>query len=268
MATLARSVTRYRTFGGGGPKIVLLHGGMQTGQSLGKLAAALADRFTVYVPDRRGRGLGGPFAPDHGIETEVDDLRGLLAETGARNVFGLSAGAVIALQAALVLPEIDKLALYEPPLKFGDTDPGAWVPRYEKELAKGDLGAAMVTIMTGTGSVRHVPRLALLPLMKLAVRADQGQDGTPLRELIPTMHYDSVTIEQAAGPLARFAEVRAETLLLGGARSAPYLKAVLNGLEPVLPRVRRVTLPGVGHLAADNGGKPLVVADQLKAFFN
>ena len=54
----------------------------------------------------------------------------------------------------------------------------------------------------------------------------------------------------------------------GGARSAPYLKAALNGLEPVLPHVRRVTLPGVGHLAAENGGKPLVVADQLRVFFN
>jgi len=268
MVTLARSVIRYRTFGGGGPKVVLLHGGMQTAQSFQKLAAALADRFTVYVPDRRGRGLSGPFAADHGIETEVDDLGGLLAETGARNVFGLSAGAIIALQTALVRPEIHRLALYEPPLRFGATDPAGWLPRYEKELAKGDLGAAMVTIMTGTGSVRHVPRAALLPLMKLAVRADRGQDGTPLRELIPTMHYDAITIEQAAGPLARFAEVRAETLLLGGARSAPYLKAVLNGLEPVLPHVRRVTLSGVGHLAADNGGKPLMVAEQLRVFFN
>jgi hypothetical protein len=82
------------------------------------------------------------------------------------------------------------------------------------------------------------------------------------------MHYDSITIGQAAGPLDRFAGVRAETLLLGGTRSAPYLKAALNGLEPVLPHVRRVTLSGVGHLAADNGGKPQLVAEQLRVFFN
>ena len=56
-------------------------------------------------------------------------------------------------------------------------------------------------------------------------------------------------------------------LLLGGDKSAPYLKAVLNGLEAVLPHVWRVTLPGVGHLAADNNGKPQVVADQLRMFF-
>jgi len=268
METLQNDVIRYRTFGGGGPKVVLLHGGMQTAQSFQKLAVALADRFTVYVPDRRGRGLSGGFTADHGIATEIADLRGLLTETGARNVFGLSVGAVIALQAALVLPEIEKLALYEPPLKFGDIDPGAWVPRYEKELAAGHLAAAMVTMMTGTGAVRGVPRAALVPLMRLAIRANQDQSRTPLRELIPTMHYDAITIEQAAGPLGRFAGVRAETLLLGGTRSAPYLKAALNGLEPVLPHVRRVTLPGVGHLAADNDGKPRLVADQLTAFFS
>jgi hypothetical protein len=61
--------------------------------------------------------------------------------------------------------------------------------------------------------------------------------------------------------------VSAETLLLGGERSPAYLKAALNGLEPVLPHVRRVTLPGVGHLAADNSGKPQLVAEQLRAFF-
>ena len=77
------------------------------------------------------------------------------------------------------------------------------------------------------------------------------------------MRQDGTVVEQSAGPLDRFAALRAETLLLGGDKSAPYLKAVLNGLEAVLPHVWRVTLPGVGHLAADNNGKPQVVADQL-----
>jgi hypothetical protein len=61
--------------------------------------------------------------------------------------------------------------------------------------------------------------------------------------------------------------VRAETLLLGGERSAAILKAALTGLEAVLPRVRRVTLPGVGHLAADDRGRPELVAEQLRSFF-
>lgn len=264
------TVLRYRTFGGG-PKVVLLHGGMQTSANFRKLAAALEDRYTVYVPDRRGRGLSGPAAADHGLRAEVDDLAVLLRETGARNVFGLSSGAVIALEAALTLPgEIERLALYEPPLKFDGIDPVAWLPRFEKEIAANRKAAAFATVHNGTGD-RRVPRAVLVPLAAVGIRAEArarrpvGQMA--FGDLIPTMRLDGRTVDQAAGPLSRFAGMRAETLLLGGERSARYLKAALNGLEAVLPRVRRVTLPGVGHVAADNSGKPLLVAAELRRFF-
>jgi pimeloyl-ACP methyl ester carboxylesterase len=264
------TVLRYRTFGGG-PKVVLLHGGLQTSENFRKLAAGLQDRYTVYVPDRRGRGLSGAAAADHGLRTEIDDLALLLRETGARNVFGLSSGAVIALEAALALPgEIERLALYEPPLKFDGIDPVAWLPRFEKELAANRKAAAFATVHNGT-SDRRVPRAVLIPLVAAGIRADartrRPVGHTPLGDLIPTMRLDGRAVDQAAGPLSRFAEVRAETLLLGGERSARYLKAALNGLEAVLPRVRRVTLPGVGHVAADDSGKPQIVAAQLRNFF-
>src|SRR5207249_2347754 len=110
-------------------------------------------------------------------------------------------------------------------------------------------------------------RAALVPLVHLGIRADRraGREigYTPLRDLIPTMRLDATVVDQAAGPLDRYAGVTAETLLLGGERSAAYLKAALNGLDAVVPRVRRVTLPGVGHLAADDTGRPELVADQL-----
>jgi hypothetical protein len=35
----------------------------------------------------------------------------------------------------------------------------------------------------------------------------------------------------------------------------------------VLPGARRITLPGAGHTAAGNSGKPELVATQLQAFF-
>ena len=105
------TTVRYRTFGGGGPAVVLLHGGMQTSLNFLKLADLLADRFTVHVPDRRGRGLSGPPGAGYGLESEIEDLGVLIRETGARNLFGLSSGAVIAIQAALRLSEIERLAL-------------------------------------------------------------------------------------------------------------------------------------------------------------
>ncbi|MBG0561675.1 alpha/beta fold hydrolase [Actinoplanes aureus] len=258
-----RTDIRWRTYGGG-PKVVLLHGGMQTSASFTRLARALARDFTVYVPDRRGRGLSAPAAPGHGLRAEIDDLRAVLDETGARNVFGLSSGAVIALRAAMELP-IDRLALYEPPLKYGVHDPVAWLPRYERELARGRRAAAFVTVVQGTGEFRHVPRSALIPFAKLVISSGQGKQQ--IGELIPTMRLDAAVVEDAAGPLETYAAVTAETLLLGGERSPAYLKGVLNELEPVLPRVRRVTLTGAGHTAADNSGKPALVAAELRKFF-
>ncbi|WP_433827261.1 alpha/beta fold hydrolase [Actinoplanes sp. CA-015351] len=252
----------WRTFGGG-PKVVLLHGGMQTSANFTKLARLLATTHTVYVPDRRGRAHSGPAAAGHGLRAEIDDLRAVLDETGARDVFGLSSGAVIALRAAMELP-IARLALYEPPLKHGDHDPVAWLPRYEKELAGGRRAAAFVTAAKGAGDMPHVPRAAVVPFIGLVIRNGRGRE---IGDLIPTMRLDAAVVEDAAGPLNLYGGVQADTLLLGGERSSAYLKGVLNGLEPVLPRVRRVTLTGVGHLAADNSGKPELVAAELRRFF-
>ena len=257
---MTRTHIRWRTFGGG-PKVVLLHGGMQSSASLTKLAAALATTHTVYLPDRRGRGRSGPAGPGHGLRAEIDDLRAVLDETGARDVFGLSSGAVIALRAAMELP-IARLALYEPPLKHGGHDPVGWLGRYEEELSRGRRAAAFVTVTKGTGDLRYVPRAALLPLAGLLIRGNRE-----FADLVPTMRLDAAVVEDAAGPLETYARVTAETLLLGGDRSPAYLKGVLNGLEPILPRVRRVTLTGVGHLAADNSGKPRLVAAELRKFF-
>lgn len=262
MAQAARTDIRWRAFGGG-PKVVLLHGGMQTSANFTKLARSLAADFTVYVPDRRGRGRSGPAGSGHGLRAEIDDLAAVLDETGARNVFGLSSGAVIALRAAMELP-VERLALYEPPLKYGDHDPVAWLPRFEKELSRGHRAAAFVTVVKGTGDLRYVPRAALIPFLGLVIRAGEGKR---IGELIPTMRLDAAVVEDAAGPLGVYRSVTAETLLLGGDRSPAYLTGVLNGLEPVLPRVRRVTLTGVGHLAADDSGKPETVATELRKFF-
>nr|GID86784.1 alpha/beta hydrolase [Actinoplanes derwentensis] len=247
---------------------MLLHGGMQTSANFTRLARSLAAGFTVYVPDRRGRGRSGPAAPGHGLRAEIDDLATVLDETGARNVFGLSSGAVIALRAAMELP-IERLALYEPPLKHGDHDPVAWLPRFEKELARGRRAAAFATVTKGTGELRYVPRAALIPMAGLLMWAGEAGpgEGVSLGELVPTMRLDAAVVEEAAGPLSTYATVASDTLLLGGERSPAYLKGVLNGLEPVLPRVRRVTLGGVGHLAADDSGKPELVAAQLRTFF-
>lgn len=86
-------------------------------QSYHDLASNLACNFSVYVPERWGRPLSlREYTPDHSIAREVEDLQALIAVSKAQRLFGLSSGAVIALETARVLPCIEKLALYEAPL--------------------------------------------------------------------------------------------------------------------------------------------------------
>lgn len=68
---------------GTGPAVVLLHGAGQSSGNLTRLACALSSTFTVYVPDRRGRGRSGPYGDFRGLSTEVDDLSALLDACGA-----------------------------------------------------------------------------------------------------------------------------------------------------------------------------------------
>jgi pimeloyl-ACP methyl ester carboxylesterase len=259
---------------GDGPGLVLVHGGLQASQNLLSLASALSDRFTVYIPDRRGRGLSGPCRPGHGLRTETGDLQALLGRTGARNVFGLSAGAVIALETARSSASITKLALYEPPLSFDGVSHTTWVPRYERELAAGQPPSALVTIIKGTAdrtALRYLPRFLLTAIIALAINRGPAKPAPPATvtplDLISTMHYDVRTVRDAAGPLERFAGLPCDVLLLGGTKSARNLTATLDGLSAVLPHARRVTLHGAGHTAADNGSKPDLVAAQLREFF-
>jgi pimeloyl-ACP methyl ester carboxylesterase len=262
----------FRRFGRG-PGVLLVHGGMMASQNFTKLAESLADDFTVFVPDRRGRGRSGPFGADYGVRKEVDDLVALFEYTRARLVFALSSGAVVSLQCALERPEIEKIALYEPPLSFRDSSSVGWVPRYEREIDRGRIAAAFATIIQGTHDspvVRRLPRVLLVPLLALALKANTKEvepGDVPLNDLVATMRYDARLVIELQDRLETFRGVRAPVLLLGGSKSARYLKVALDRLETVLPRVHRVELGGVGHLAADNGGVPARVAAELRRFF-
>lgn len=261
---------------GTGPAVVLLHGAGQSSANLMRLARALSGAFTVYVPDRRGRGRSGPYGEFHGLSTEIEDLGALLDACAASRVFGLSSGAVIAIEAALVRPDITKLALYEPPLTFDGVVHGDWAAQYQQQLTAGKPGAALVTVLKATADrtspIRWIPRRPLGAALDFAINrtADRpAPDGTMSpRELIPTLPYDAHTVNGAAGALERFGGLACEILLLGGSRSARNLTASLDGLSRVLPDARRVVLHGTGHTAPDNSQKPDRVAAELRRFFS
>jgi pimeloyl-ACP methyl ester carboxylesterase len=195
---------------GQGDGVVLVHGAGQTAESFRTLATDLSSRFTVFVPDRRGRGRSPSYGDFEGLRTEVADLEALLNATGVRYVFGLSSGAVMAIETALVRPDVAKLALSEPPLNHDGIKHDTWAPRFERELAAGCLGSALVACLKGASDrtvFRLVPGFLLAKVLDLAIRrtADRPVGTFSPRELVPTIHYDVQTVIGATGSLDRSA---------------------------------------------------------------
>jgi pimeloyl-ACP methyl ester carboxylesterase len=265
---------------GHGPGLVLLQGAMGTAENFLELGKALADTFTVYIPDRRGRGLSNMDGNDYSIQKEVEDIGALLVKTKTSYIFGLSSGALISLQATLSLPAIRKAAIYEPPL-FVNGLPITLMTQYEKEMAEGRLAAAMITAMKATQMgpriFNLIPRgfLELLTNKMMESEDKNAKSGdTTMRMLAPTLKHDFQVVAEMNGKLETFGAINKEMLLLGGSKSPKFLKVDLDALEKVLPNAARVEFSGLGHAAAWNydkqrnpDGNPERVAQELKRFF-
>jgi pimeloyl-ACP methyl ester carboxylesterase len=262
---------------GHGPGLVVLHGAMESSQSHIELAWQLSDTYTVYLPDRRGRGLSGPFGGGYGIQEDVEDMDALLTKTGVHYVFGVSSGAIIWLEAALALPAIHKAAIFEPPLLVDGSASTAWLTRFDSEIAQGKVASALITGMKGAQMgppiLNAMPRWLLERLTTMMLASEDKKaagDDVTMRMLAPTLHYDFQLVIEMSGAMESFRALPTDVLLLGGSKSPAYLKAALDALEKVLPHVTRVEFPGLGHEASgntDRRGQPERVAQELRKFF-
>jgi pimeloyl-ACP methyl ester carboxylesterase len=278
------TIIGYRQMGNG-PSIILLHGGGKSSQTLMQLSMALSDEFTVYIPDRRGRGLSGPFGDNYGLQREVEDIDALLKKTGAHYVFGTATGAIIALQSALELHAISKAVLYEPPFYVNETEMNNFNDigrRYDQYVAEGKLSSAMATsseIATKVSGdelkppyqwVKYLPNIVLRLIFKTVLELDARnvkEGDLTLKELMPTFHNDVILVNETKGTIEDFKDVSAEVLLLYGSKTFLFIKHSINALNEVLPHVERVEVQGIDHAAAEDAtGKPKIVAHEIKKF--
>jgi pimeloyl-ACP methyl ester carboxylesterase len=271
-----------------GPAVVVLHGSMESARSHTLLAEALASDFTVYLPDRRGRGLSGPQRPDHTVRTEVEDLEAVLTATGATHAFGVSAGGAVVLEAARTLPgsaegALEKIALYEPAIVADGAPHRAWLARFDQEIARGDLAGAMVTSMFGFEMappfLKVMPRGLLRWTTEKMMAKEERQavaGAITMRQLAPTIHVEGTIVAELGGTFENFRTVNADVLLLGGTKGLPGLEPGRATLEKVLPHCRRIEFDGFDHGSSSdpggvnpNGSPDAVrrIADEVKAFF-
>jgi pimeloyl-ACP methyl ester carboxylesterase len=260
---------------GNGAGLILVHGGMMASQNFMSLAKILANEFTVYVPDRRGRGLSGSNGGGQGLSSESEDLQAIINKTKAQNIFGLSSGAIVVLQTAITEPALKKVALYEPPIPVNGRNILAWVDKYKAGLSEGNFGKAFISIIKGTDDPSSLfnilPSFITIPLLNSAINADskgsKADDEMSLKSLISAMPYDIKIVLDSEGIIENCKNLTAGVLLLGGQKSRAYLKIALDELSSVLPHAKRIEFHALGHTAADNGGKPDIVAKELRNFF-
>jgi pimeloyl-ACP methyl ester carboxylesterase len=245
---------------GNGPPVILIDGALcyrGMGQS-GQLAELLAQHFTVFTYDRRGRGASGDTAP-YAVEREVEDIAALLGEAGgAAFVWGTSSGAVLALEAANRLRGIKKLALYEAPFIVDDTRPTTeddW-DRISGAVAA-DRRSDAVKLFLKLVGVPGVVR-ALMPLM-IPV-------WSKLKAVAHTLPYDGAIMRdnQRGKPLppSRWASVTIPALVMDGGNSPAWMHQANRALANELPNAQYRTLEGQTHML-----KPKAHAPTLVEFF-
>lgn len=238
---------------GSGPAVVLVTGALGTrGGGPGELEVLLAAAgFTVYGYDRRGRGDSGNTLP-YAIEREIEDLEAVIgAAGGTAYVFGMSSGGQLALRSARALPQIHKLAVYEPPIIIDDSReplPDDYVDR----LDGASPGEALTIFMTDAIGLPG-------PVL------DQMRGGPlwpALEGVAHTLAYDGRVVgdSMSGHPLgAEWGAVAAPVLVVTGGASERFMRDGGDALAALLPNASCEVLSGQDHNVDPKALAPLLI---------
>lgn len=258
---------------GTGPGIVLVQGAMADVHAYRELALALSSSFTVISAERRGRGISPrPYTADHTIARDVEDLDAIMTATGATKLFGLSSGAVVALEATRTLPQVEQLAVYEPPFYRDGIDRDG-VRRLNSEIERGQSGAALIDALVTAGTapalIARAPRVLARAAGRVVLTLQSRQRGpaSSLRDLLPGVRYDFHDVAERDGHIQEHASVDRPVLLLSGTASPAFLRTAIRDLAGIVSDARHVEFDGFGHDGPWNGGGSAEISAALRTFF-
>jgi len=242
---------------GQGPALILVAGATATRAAEAAISAHLAPHFTVFAYDRRGRGDSGD-TPPYAVEREVEDIETLITEAGGSAfVFGHSSGAVLALEAARLLPsKIEKLAIYEPPFIIDDSRPPVpqdYVAHLNELIAAGRRGEAVEYFMTD----------AMLVPAEMVAQMRNSPMWPQIEAVAHTIPYDGTimgdTMRGNPSTLRKWASVTVPTLVMVGGASHAFFHNGTQTLVDLLPNAQHRTLAGQDHGPADEVLVPVLV---------
>ena len=223
---------------GHGSPMVLVHGAIGSLETFALIEGMLAERHSVWVYSRRGRGGSGD-GPHYGLDREVEDVLAVLAAAGDHaHLLGHSGGAMYCLLAATQRPSLRSLVLYEPPFHGDRFDPNL-VDAVQAALDAGDPDQALeIFLSAGVAVDEEVQIIRSLP--EVWARAREGVCLVP-REL-RTAHE---AIDRLKAPVPP----DIPTLYLYGEKTDASVFPTADEVAELLPRAQLHRLPGQRHLA-------------------
>ena len=229
---------------GSGPPLIIVDGAFcyrENGPAT-ELASLLAQHFTVFTYDRRGRGESGDTAP-YTVEREIDDLRALAREAGGTPfVLGISSGGGLTLQAVANGVGAKKIALYEPPYLAGGNGPRSFEDarnRLQSLVSAGDRAGAVRFFMT---DVYGAPRAFVFAMPFLMPNSWKRN-----KLVVHTVPYDLTILGDRSVLNERRSSISVPALVIGGEKSPKELHDAVAAVANTLPNGHSRFLPGQDH---------------------
>jgi 3-oxoadipate enol-lactonase len=192
------------------------------------------------------RGFGRSGSADTAFAAH-DDLLALMRALNIprASLVGLSLGGRIAIDFALAHPEmVDRLVLAAPGISGGTwakDDDTLWLVDAREAAGRQDsVGVALAWLKSPY--IRTALRDSAMAARLRTIVIDNADFWMGM-----VRHQD---LEQEAVPPAagRLAELKMPILLLVGSDDTPFIKDVARAIAAQAPQVRRIDLPGVGHM--------------------
>lgn len=219
---------------GSGPPLVMIHcvGVSRATTMQPTLPGALAEHFTVYTYDRRGKGESGntqPYAP----EREFEDLTAIIEVAGGTaDVYGFSSGGTLALLAAEAGVPIQRMALLEAPLS----------PEPDPAFRLRDEAQARVDADVAAANRWYATDIVGVPADVLAELPPPGaEDLSNARTIVHELTFLPGT------PATRFAGVTQPTVYLASDQTDPVMYEFAAQLSAAMPALTSRVLPGEWH---------------------
>jgi pimeloyl-ACP methyl ester carboxylesterase len=237
---------------GEGRPLLVVHGAISNHEAFDLLRGELEKDVTFAAVDRRG--TSSDPNGRHELERDFEDVAAVADSLGGEiDLVGHSSGAVCSLGASLLVSNLRRLVLYEPPM----TNTSGWLALSEKMdrwHAEGNVDAVFAAFVGGGATLpaEAVNKLKATPL------------GADMFRWAHTLPREVHAMTRWSHDTARYSSVTAPTLYLKGSATPEDRQPYQAALKAVMPNFTMREIPGQGHLA--HALAPAVLAQLLREF--